>query len=75
MACGGVLQPVPKEQVRDRAPPRSFAAVDQFRECQRCGRLFWEGSHWQAIAARLGQVQADEGCSDPGGGGDRAGRE
>jgi uncharacterized protein with PIN domain len=53
MACGGALAEVPKESVRDRAPPRSYAWVDCFYECERCQRLFWKGTHWQQIAAEL----------------------
>jgi uncharacterized protein with PIN domain len=53
MACGGSLAAVPKEQVRERAPPRTFDWIDQFYECSRCGRLFWQGTHWQRIASVL----------------------
>lgn len=53
MACGGDLVAVAKEQVRDRAPPRSYAWLDRFYECRRCGRLFWEGTHWQRIVQIL----------------------
>ncbi len=56
MACGGPLMAVSKEQVRDRVPPRSFAWVEAFYQCGRCGQVFWEGTHWQRIAALLQQV-------------------
>lgn len=59
MACGGALVEVPREQVRERAPPRTFAEVDRFYECARCGQLFWQGTHWQKISAVLDQVRAD----------------
>lgn len=53
MTCGGTLREVPREQARARVPPRTFAWVDQFFECGRCGRLFWPGSHWRHIADAL----------------------
>jgi uncharacterized protein with PIN domain len=53
MACGGELAEVPKARVRDRVPAASFAWVDQFHECLRCGQVFWQGTHWPAIAERL----------------------
>jgi uncharacterized protein with PIN domain len=56
MACGGALVEVPREQVRDRAPPRTYEEVQRFSECTRCGKLFWEGTHWQKIAAVLNQL-------------------
>ena len=58
MACGGELAEVPREQVRDRVPPRSFAWAERFFECRRCGKLFWEGTHWRRIAAALAQARA-----------------
>jgi uncharacterized protein with PIN domain len=56
MACGGPLVEVPKEQVRDRVPPRTFAWLDHFWQCGRCGQVFWHGTHWQRITERLRQV-------------------
>jgi uncharacterized protein with PIN domain len=57
MTCGGSLIEVPKEQVRQRAPARAFAEVDRFAECSRCGKLFWQGTHWQRIAEVLEKVR------------------
>ena len=44
---------VPKEQVQERVPPRSFAWQDRFWICGRCHQVFWHGTHWQRIAAVL----------------------
>jgi uncharacterized protein with PIN domain len=60
MACGGALNEIPKEQVAGRAPPRTFATVDRFFECSRCQRLFWEGTHWQQIAAVIEQARKEK---------------
>jgi len=49
MACGGTMEPVDKESVRGEAPPRTFARVDHFQRCTRCGRLLWKGTHWDRI--------------------------
>ena len=65
MACGGALIEVPKETVQERAPPRSFAEVDHFFECMRCNQLFWEGTHWQQIAAVLEEARSTR-PADPG---------
>lgn len=59
MACGGTLAEVSKEVVRERVPPRSFAHVDRFYECTRCGQLFWHGSHWDKIDAVLDKLRRD----------------
>ena len=53
MACGGELAEVTRERAAGRVPPRSFAAMDRFWECVRCGRLFWHGTHWRRIGEKL----------------------
>jgi hypothetical protein len=56
MACGGELAAVPREQVRDRVPARSFEWQEQFFQCLRCGQFFWQGTHWQRIAETLRRI-------------------
>jgi uncharacterized protein with PIN domain len=58
MACGGELNEVPKESVRERVPARTFACAERFWECGRCGKVFWRGTHWERIAGQLEQVGA-----------------
>lgn len=53
MMCGGPLELVDKETVRDRIPPKTWRWLDEFFLCARCGRLFWHGTHWERIRARL----------------------
>jgi uncharacterized protein with PIN domain len=56
MTCGGELREVARDQAAGRVPPRTFASTEQFWECVRCGRLYWHGTHWERIAARLQQA-------------------
>jgi uncharacterized protein with PIN domain len=58
MTCGGALGEVPEETVRNRVPPRTRAWLDKFYECERCGRLFWKGTHWQRIASVLEEMKS-----------------
>jgi uncharacterized protein with PIN domain len=53
MACGGALEPAPKADVAERIPPRTARWKDDYFVCARCGRLFWEGTHWERIRDRL----------------------
>jgi uncharacterized protein with PIN domain len=53
MSCGGPLAGVAKEDVRARIPPRTALWQDEYFECAGCGKLFWRGTHWERIAARL----------------------
>jgi len=53
MACGAELRAVPKADVAGRIPPRTARWKDEYFLCAGCGRLYWQGTHWQRIAARL----------------------
>jgi hypothetical protein len=57
MACGGELIEVDRATVRERVPPRTYEIQERFHECQGCGRLLWEGTHWQQIARLLEQLR------------------
>ncbi len=45
MRCNGALVTVPKETVRDEVPRGVLERHDAFRRCERCGRVYWAGSH------------------------------
>jgi uncharacterized protein with PIN domain len=53
MRCGGELVQVDKEAVKDRIPPRTYLWLDDYWQCQRCGQLFWHGTHWSRVTERL----------------------
>jgi len=61
MRCSGILKEMPKEEMADLVPPKSYAWVDQFWQCQSCHQPFWKGTHWQRISEVLEQAdQSDE---------------
>lgn len=47
--CNGELVTVPKEQVKHRVPGLTYQWLDQFRQCQHCGQVYWQGSHWHRL--------------------------
>jgi hypothetical protein len=56
MACGGRLTAVPRDSARPEVPARTFAWCDEYFRCERCAKLFWRGTHWERIAARLASL-------------------
>ncbi len=57
MVCNGVLRPIVRAAVRDRVPPRVYARRRTFKECMRCKRLYWRGTHFQALERLAREVQ------------------
>jgi len=56
MACGGQLRRIPKESARPEAPPRTYAWCEEFYRCERCAKLFWQGTHWRRIETLLNSL-------------------
>jgi len=50
LRCNRELQPVAKEAIRDRLPPRSALSHCRFSICDQCDKIYWEGSHWRRMA-------------------------
>ena len=53
LECNQPLQEKSKQQVKDRVPPYVFQTQDQYMECPACHRIYWRGTHWQAMTRRL----------------------
>jgi uncharacterized protein len=49
--CNVPLHGIDKALVQDRLPPSVRARYDRFSTCDRCRRVFWEGSHWHRMRA------------------------
>lgn len=51
--CNGLLAPVAHADARDLAPPYVWHTQQEFRRCVECGHVYWKGTHWPALQARL----------------------
>ena len=45
-----------KEEVKDRVPPFVFKTQDKYVECPKCHRIYWKGTHWQAMVKKIQHV-------------------
>ncbi|MBE9482422.1 MAG: Mut7-C RNAse domain-containing protein [Chloroflexi bacterium] len=55
LECNQPLEERSKQQVRDLVPPYVFKTQSQYMECPACHRIYWRGTHWQAMTKKLGQ--------------------
>jgi len=53
LECNQLLMGKSKPQVKERVPLYVFRTQDQYMECPNCHRLYWRGTHWQAMTERL----------------------
>jgi uncharacterized protein len=56
LACNDVLVTVSREQVRGNVPPYVFATQPSFKRCPRCHKVYWAGTHRQAVIRTLEQL-------------------
>ena len=53
LECNQSLVEKTKEQVKDLVPPYVFQTQNQYMECPACHRIYWRGTHWEAMTRRL----------------------
>lgn len=53
LECNQPLVESSREQVKDRVPPYVFRTQGQYMECPACRRIYWRGTHWQAMSRQL----------------------
>ena len=53
LECNQPLVEKIKEQVKDLVPPYVFQTQNQYMECPVCHRIYWRGTHWEAMTRRL----------------------
>ena len=58
--CNEVLAPLDREAARARVPEYVARTHEQFRLCSSCGRVYWRGSHWQQMEARLDALRRED---------------
>jgi uncharacterized protein len=56
LECNGLIRPVSKEAVQDRLEPAIFERFPRFWQCDDCGRVYWQGSHYRHLLQRLRAV-------------------
>ena len=53
LECNQPLEERSQEQVKEVVPPYVFQTQKQYVECPACHRIYWRGTHWQAMTKKL----------------------
>lgn len=56
LECNQLLVERSKRQVKDLVPPYVFQTQNQYMECPDCHRIYWRGTHWQAMTKKLNKL-------------------
>ena len=51
-----VLEERKPDEVRSRVPPYVYKTQQQYMECPACQRIYWRGTHWEAMMRMLEKI-------------------
>jgi uncharacterized protein with PIN domain len=54
--CGAHLQHVEKTTIQTEIHVGTFNHFSEFWRCQNCGKVYWQGSHWNRITQTVAHV-------------------
>jgi len=53
LECNQPLVERAKDELKELVPPYVFKTQSQFMQCPNCERIYWRGTHWQAMTRKL----------------------
>jgi uncharacterized protein len=56
LECNRPLRPLSREEVQDRVPPYVWQTQKEYVECPNCRRIYWKGTHWEAMTRVLANI-------------------
>jgi uncharacterized protein with PIN domain len=60
LECNQSLTEKDKDKVRDSVPPYVLETQSLYMECPSCHRVYWRGTHWQAMSRELARLTAQK---------------
>ncbi len=64
--CNVEIVEVDKDSVKDSVPAAVLEIQNAFWKCPSCSRIYWRGSHWDAMLLRIEKLGGAEGESHKG---------
>jgi uncharacterized protein with PIN domain len=55
--CNALLEPVEKAEIIEQLEPLTKIYYEQFRRCTGCGQIYWPGSHFEKLEARIAALR------------------
>lgn len=53
LECNRTLEERSPDEVQGRVPPYVYKTQQQYMECPSCHRIYWRGTHWEAMMRML----------------------
>jgi len=56
LRCNAPLEAVEKAEIINELKPLTRIYYEQFRRCSACGQIYWPGSHFEKLEARIAEI-------------------
>ncbi|MFN2396743.1 MAG: Mut7-C RNAse domain-containing protein, partial [Bacteroidales bacterium] len=63
IACNGTIEEVNKEEIQDELKPGTNQYFHEFFRCRDCGKIYWEGSHFDRMMDFYEEMKDDLGIN------------
>lgn len=57
LRCNALVEAVEKAEIVDQLEPLTKIYYEQFRRCPSCGQIYWPGSHFKKLEARIAHLR------------------
>ena len=54
--CNKILYDISKDKIKDLIPEFIFNLIDEYKICRKCGKIFWQGSHYEDMLKVLNKI-------------------
>lgn len=58
ISCNGIIRQTPKDQVIHMLEPKTKRYYTDFFQCDSCARVYWKGSHYAGLKAKIDRLMA-----------------
>jgi uncharacterized protein with PIN domain len=56
LVCNGLLEDFPKDELPSGLPAELIAMHKEFFRCSACGKVYWEGSHYNRMSEKINKL-------------------
>lgn len=56
--CNELLKVLEKQKAEGKVPPYVFETQEDFVTCPKCGRIYWQGTHWGNVRHYLKNIES-----------------
>lgn len=55
--CNAKIKPAKKEKISEKIPSSTKTFYEEFWECPKCEKIYWQGAHWKRIGETLNEAK------------------